>query len=419
MKCKIEGITQRGEGVARINGKATFIPYAVPGEEVGIRITEDRKKYSRAEIIEIITASPDRVKPPCPHYYKCGGCVWQHIKYERQLQIKQQLVKDALTRIGKIETEVMPVIGMDNPWNYRNKVTWHIGKTQGELKLGYYRANSQEFLPIQECNLLQAEIAELSRFLNCYLFLTVAEPGKQIIIRQGSADQKLMLIIEGPVDRKALINLMKGYPNLESLLVYEDNQLELLTGKPYVNFQIDTYKYQVSPLAFFQVNNQQAERLYQLVKENLGNNQEETVLDAYCGTGSIALYISKNHQEVIGVEAFAESIQDANNNARLNNIHNCQFYAGKCEQIIPVLEQQFDTIILDPPRSGCHPDLLNSIIEKSPLNITYVSCNPATLARDLAFLTDNGYIINKVQPVDMFPQAGHVECVVLMSRVEK
>ena len=415
MKYLIEGITQHGEGVARINGKATFISYAVPGEEVRIRITEDRKKYSRAEITEIITASPDRIEPPCPHYYKCGGCAWQHIKYERQLQIKRQLVNDALERIGKIDTEVLPVIGMDHPWNYRNKVTWHIGKTQGEMKLGYYQANSRQFLPIKECMLLQPEITELSRFLNCYLFLTGAETGRQVIIRQGSADHKLMLIIEGSVDREALINLIKGYPGLESLLVYENEQLDLLMGTPYLNFQIGTYKYQVSPLAFFQVNNQQAERLYRLVKQTLGNTQQ-TVLDAYCGTGSIALYISEQCKEIIGVEAYAESIQDANNNAGLNNKHNCQFYTGKCEQIIPALNQQFDTIILDPPRSGCHPDLLNSIIEKNPRNIIYVSCNPATLARDLAVLTSDGYRINMVQPVDMFPQAGHVETVVLMSR---
>lgn len=418
MHCKIQGITHKGEGVARINGKATFIPFSIPGEEIKIKIIEDKARFSRAQITEVLTPSPDRVDAPCPYYYECGGCSYQHVNYQRQLTLKQQVVEETLQRIGQTKVDVQPVIGMDNPWHYRNKVTWHVGERKGEKRLGYYLSGSRNHLPIQECLLLAPAITELSQFLNCYLTITGIELGKQLIIRQASLDEKLMLILEGPVDKAELIKLVKGYPDLESVFVYENNELTCVYGSSYLNHQIGDYKYQVSPLAFFQVNNEQTKKLYDLVKQALGDD-DKAILDAYCGTGSIAIYIANHHQKVVGLEIYPESIEDAKRNAMLNDIYNTEFYQGACEKVIQNLAGNFDAIILDPPRAGCHKDLLEKIAEKGIEKIIYVSCNPATLARDIKILSGLSYKVKWVQPVDMFPQTYHVELVALMSRVDE
>ncbi len=413
MRCKVAGITHNGEGVARIDGKATFVPFGIPGEELEIEIIEDKPRYSRGIIKQLHSPSPDRVNAPCPYYYDCGGCSYQHAAYPRQLVLKQQVVNDALKRIGQVDVKAEPVIGMSNPWHYRNKVTWHVGEGNDEKRLGYYLSGSRKHLPIQECLLLTPEITELSQFLNCYLTITGVNTGKRIIIRQSSLDQKLMLIIEGPVDEPQLIKLVKGYPGLDSVFVYENNKLTCLDGAPYLNQQISDCRYKVSPLAFFQVNNEQTKKLYDLIKKAVGN-EDKKVLDAYCGTGSIAVYIANQSKKVVGLEIYSESIKDAKRNAKLNKVHNTEFHQGACEKVINNLKEDFDTIILDPPRSGCHPELLQKIADKSIKEIIYVSCNPATLARDVKILSKLEYEVQWVQPVDMFAQTGHVESVVLM-----
>lgn len=416
MHCTIDGITHRGEGVARIEGKATFIPFSIPGEELDIEIISDRGRFSRAKIKEILKASADRVEAPCPYYYKCGGCSYQHVNYQRQLEIKQQVVQDALQRIGQLKVNVEPVIGMDNPWHYRNKVTWHVGEWKGQKRLGYYRFESRNHLAIEECLLLAPEIQKLSQFLDFYLSLTGIETGKQLIIRQSSLDQKLILIAEGPVDRAGLEKLIKGYPELQSVFIYENNELSCLFGPPYLSQQIGKYKYQVSPLAFFQVNNEQTKRLYDLVKNAAAGRGNKVILDAYCGTGSIAIYTAEEHKRVVGVEIYPQSIEDARRNAALNNLDNCEFYQGACEKVINNLSEDFDTIILDPPRAGCDKDLLQQIAEKDIKEIIYVSCNPATLARDIKILSGLSYQVERVQPVDMFPHTHHVETVTVIER---
>lgn len=416
MRCLVDGITHRGEGVARINGKAAFIPFAIPGEEIDIEITLDRSRFSRGKITNIIAPSLDRVDPPCQHYYRCGGCAYQHVNYERQLKLKKQVVADALHRIGQQKIAVQDVIGMDNPWYYRNKVTWQTGETKGEKRLGYYQLDSHIHLPISDCLLLSPEIKKFSQFLDCYLGVTGINKGQQVVIRQDSDHGKLFLIVEGPVDREGLESLVKGYPGLESLFIYENNKLEHIFGSDRLNFNIDDHPYQVSPLAFFQVNNQQTRRLYDEVKKAAGIEGKKQILDAYCGTGSIAIYLAAQHDSVTGVDEFAPSIKDAKNNAKINMLINCEFYDGACEKIIPELKQDFDTVILDPPRAGCHRDLLQVLDDKKVAQIIYVSCNPATLARDIKILCESSYNVESVQPIDMFPWTSHVENCVLLSK---
>jgi 23S rRNA (uracil1939-C5)-methyltransferase len=417
MRCLIDGITHRGEGVARINGKATFIPFAIPGEEVDIKITMERPRFSKGEITEIIAASPDRVNPPCEHYYQCGGCAYQHVHYERQLQLKKQVVIDAIKRIGKQVAVVNDVIGMEDPWYYRNKVTWHTGEIKGEKRLGYYQLDSRRHLPISDCLIISPEIKKFSQFLDCYLDVTGINSGQQVMIRHDSQG-KLYLIVEGPVNKESLKSLVKGYPGLESLFIYQDQKLNYIFGSDKLEFIIGERQYRVSPLAFFQVNNEQTKRLYDEVKKAATIKGGRRILDAYCGTGSIAIYAADENESVVGVDEFGPSIQDARINASLNHMSNCEFIAGACEKVLPSLKQDFDMVILDPPRAGCHQDLIHAIIEQKIPQIIYVSCNPATLARDIKILADSAYRIESVQPVDMFPWTSHVETVVLMSRVK-
>ncbi len=415
MSCKIEGITHRGEGVARIDGKAVFIPFAIPGEEAEIEITMEHSRFSRGRIRGIIAASPDRAEPPCPHYYNCGGCAYQHVHYEQQLILKKQVVTDALQRIGKQKVMVQDVIGCENPWYYRNKVSWHTGEIKGEKRLGYYQSGSRRHLPVSDCLIISPEINKFSQFLDCYLDVTGINSRKQVMVRQDSKG-RLFLIVEGPVDKEGLESLAKGYPGLESLFIYQDQKLDHIFGRDKLEFIIGERHYLVSPLAFFQVNNQQTKTLYNEVKNAAKGEAGRRILDAYCGTGSIAIYAAGEHDTMLGVDAFAPAIEDACINASLNHMVNCEFVAGACEKVLPELKREFDTVILDPPRAGCHPDLIRTIIDQKAPQIIYVSCNPATLARDIKILCESSYKINSVQPVDMFPWTMHVETVVLIER---
>jgi len=419
MRCLIDGITHRGEGVARINGKVAFIPFTIPGEEVEVEIVDEHARFSRGKIKQIVAPSPERTEPPCQYFYRCGGCAYQHVTYQQQLLLKKQVVTDALQRIGQQEIAVQDVLGMEKPWQYRNKVTWQVGELQGKKRLGYYQQDSHQHLAINECRLLAPEIMKFSQFLDRDLGAAGILRGKKVVIRQGSEDGKLLLIVEGPVNKEGLKCLVKDYPGLESLFIYENHKLKHLFGSKKMNFTIGERRYQVSPLAFFQVNNQQTRRLYDEVKKMVEGSNTTSILDAYCGTGTIAIYVADQHNNVHGVDDFPPSIADAKSNALLNNLSNCTFQAGACERIIPKLKQDFDTIILDPPRAGCHNKLLHVLNDKKIQQIIYVSCNPATLARDVKILCELSYQIELVQPVDMFPWTGHVETVVLMSRKDK
>ena len=418
MKCYVDGISHAGEGVARIDGKATFIPFALPGETVAIEIAESKKNYQRARLREVISKSPDRINPPCPHYYKCGGCSYQHVSYPRQLELKKQVVEDSLKRIGGIEKEVNPTIGMADPWFYRNKVGWHTGFENGKPCMGYYNNEGHQLINIERCLLISREMQDCSSYINEHLEESKVPHTCEVIVRQSSRGN-LMLIFNadgaGDIDYARLSNHCQA----DSIYSLEQGITRLQHGETRLPEYLGDLRLEISPLAFFQVNHQQTQRMLQIIKEYAQISPYDIVLDAYCGTGTIALSLAAEAARVIGVESFPAAIKDAKRNAFNNNITNCKFIKGACEQVIPELEDTPDIIILDPPRSGCKKELIQAVINKSPRTIIYVSCNPATLARDLALFKDTNYAIKEIQPIDMFPQTGHVECVVLMSRVGK
>ncbi len=416
MQCLITGITHKGEGVARLDGKVAFIPFALPGEIVDIKITEERKSFSRGVIENLIEKSPDRVEPLCRHYYSCGGCSYQHVNYARELELKRQVLLDAFKRIGGLDVPVHPVIGMDEPWRYRNKVTWHIGMTAGGQKsLGYYEAGSRQVIPIEECQLIPDKIQSISSLLADNVSAITGDEGASLIIRQSSYDKKTMLLFLDCQADKSLVKRLNGM--VDSLFLYSGSQMKHIFGPPKLLEKAGNIIFKLSPGSFFQVNPFQSEILLSKVKEYLNLQGYEKVLDAYCGAGSIALNIADKALKVTGIESFPAAVEDARDNAGLNNIRNCEFIAGQCENVLRSGKYKYDAAIVDPPRAGLKAQVIDAIVKTRPQRVVYVSCNPATLARDLKLFAESAYKVKEVQPLDMFPQTAHVECVVLITRV--
>ncbi|MBP1761119.1 MAG: methyltransferase, TrmA family [Firmicutes bacterium] len=415
MDCYIDGISHAGEGVARINGKATFIPFTIPGETVTIKLTEEKKNYQRAHLENIITPSPDRIDPPCRHYFICGGCSYQHVNYERQMVLKRQVVEETIKRIGGIDVKVNPVIGMEDPWHYRNKVEWHTGIKSGEPVLGYYINNSHTLIDIEDCLLISQNMKDCSRYIKRYLQKLQLPAGCEIIVRQ-SVSGDLMFIFNGTGTSEIDYSQMVRDYEEASIYSFDQGVPMLHNGKPRLLEKLGELAFEISPLTFFQVNHMQTERMLEIIKDYAQLRRSDAVLDAYCGTGSIALSIARDVNKIVGVESFKAAVKDAKRNAFNNQITNCRFIKGNCEDIIPEMEEDFNVVILDPPRSGCKKELIQAVIKKSPRSIIYVSCNPSTLARDLALFINTSYIVEQVQPIDMFPQTHHIECCVLLCR---
>jgi len=415
VKTRIEGISHRGEGVARIDGKAMFIPYTLPGEEVQVELIKEQKRFGRGRMTDILTVSPDRIKPVCPAYYECGGCAYQHISYEGELALKTRVVRDTLKRLGGLETEVMPFIGMKNLWRYRNKVVWHTALVNGKIALGFFRESSHDLVPLHGCTLIHEDIEHIQNSLADNLTELKVKPGTNFSLRRSSANGEMSLLVDGNCDSKALVDWAALLPQKLSVHVVQGNKFKTLYGKPFLEERLCGLTFRVSPPAFLQVNHEQTEKLYGLIYEYAALNGGEAVLDAFCGIGTIALSLAGHVSKVTGVEINPNAIEDAKQNAAINSIDNAEFYTGPCEEVITKLNQQYALVILDPPRAGCKEDTIKAIVEANPKKIIYVSCNPSTLARDLKIFVAAGYNIIRVQPVDMFPRTYHVETVVLLS----
>lgn len=416
MECKIDGLSHSGEGVARIEGKATFVPFTIPGETVDIEIVDEKKSFQRGKLVRILNLSADRVEPPCPHYFSCGGCSYQHVKYSRQLELKRQVVQETLKRIGGIEIGVNPVLGMEDPWHYRNKVEWHALRKAGRFVMGYYINDSRILMDIGNCLLISQEMQEYSSFIKEHAEELRIPDNCEIIVRQSSASRDLMLIFGGTGASGINFAKMLNFREVASIYSIDEGISQLHYGDQTLPENLAGIEYQVSPLSFFQVNIEQTGRMLEVIKEYARLEAGNTVLDAYCGTGSIALNLARSARLVVGIEAFKSAVKDAKRNAFNNHITNCKFIKGTCEDIVPGLEEHFNVVVLDPPRAGCKDKLIEAIIKKQPERIVYVSCNPATLARDLAEMTKAKYLVQAVQPVDMFPQTSHVETMVLLYR---
>ncbi|MEQ8201256.1 MAG: class I SAM-dependent RNA methyltransferase, partial [Syntrophomonadaceae bacterium] len=363
MLCLVEGITHRGEGVGRVQGQVVFIPHAIPGETVEVDIRERKKTYLRAQLKEVVAASPDRIEPACPYYYKCGGCSYQHMRYDRQLELKRQVVRDNLARLGGLEVQVEPVAGMDNPWRYRNKVEWHVARENHGYQMGYHIQDSQELLPIEGCLLIGEAMEALSRYLQQHLKELGLPERSRITVRQSFANGELMLVLAGTGMEQVDIQPLVGYPDLASVYCIDRGRVIHKYGRLTLTDRLAGIDYEISPLAFFQVNHRQAEMLIDIVKDYAQASPSKNVLEGYCGIGTISLHLARDAGSVIGVESYPGAVADARANARRNHISNCRFIAGACEKVIPDLKESFDVAVLDPPRAGCRKEVIEAVIK--------------------------------------------------------
>lgn len=437
---KIVSQGYEGEGIAKINDSyPIFIEGALKDEVVKVKIVKVNKKFAYGKLVEIIEASKNRIEPKCATYKRCGGCKIQHILYDGQLDFKWQRVKDCIERIAKLDSGIVKYpLGMDIPFRYRNKVQLPIGTFNGELKIGFFAPRSHEIINMDTCYIqddiadkivkLTKEWIEKHNISTCNVDGHYEKSGilRHLMIRRGFKTNQVMIVLVTNQEKVPYIDefvqiMIDNIPNVSSVIqninskdtnVILGDKLITLWGNDTIADYIGEFKFNISPLSFFQVNPIQTEVLYSKALEYAELSGNETVFDAYCGTGTITLFLSKKAKMVYGVEIIEQAIENANINAKENKVENAKFFVGKSEEIIPSLIDEgirADVIVVDPPRKGCEENLLKAITKVSPKKIVYVSCDPSTLARDLKILDENGYKTVEVQPVDMFPQTAHIE----------
>ena len=440
---KIEDCGIDGEGIGKADGFTVFVKDAVIGDTVRAKIMKAKKNYGYGRLEEIITPSPDRVEPKCQFARQCGGCQLQALSYEKQLEFKTSKVRGHLERIGGfIDIPMEKILGMEQPFHYRNKAQFPVGKSKdGRIITGFYAGRTHSIIENRDCALgvtrnkevLDRVIAHMEKFhIQPYDENTGKGVVRHVLIRYGFFTDEMMvcLIINGEnlPGEEALVKSLRQIPEAVSVMVNVNKKrnnvilgekVRLLWGQPYITDKIGEISYQISPLSFFQVNPYQTGRLYGKALEYAQLSGNETVWDLYCGIGTISLFLAQKAKMVRGVEIIPAAIENAKENARLNGFDNTEFFVGKAEEVLP---EQFartgeraDVIVVDPPRKGCDETLLSTIIKMQPDRVVYVSCDSATLARDLKYLCERGYELKKVCPVDMFPNTVSVETVVLLS----
>lgn len=415
MHCLIQGISHDGQGVGRIEGKVVFVPGALPGEDVELTIVEEKKNYLRGRLTSIIKPAPERVDPPCLYFGQCGGCHYQHASYDLQVDLKTRVVEQTLQRVGGVEADIQPCVPAVRPWHYRNKAAWHGAMMDEIWKFGYYRGESNYIMDIDRCLLVSDAMQEAGLALGRALRQSSLRTPLEVTVRE-SADGKIMTIVSG-MDSEAVRKLLPFVDEqIASFYVNNGKGIECLKEGRAFEERLCGIRFELSPLSFFQVNTEQAEKLVGMVRESLDLNGGEQLLDAYCGVGTLALSLAGQVKRVVGIESVSKAVEDAKKNARLNAFNNCRFLPGTAEQILPTLSQRFDAVVLDPPRAGCHPQVIKAVERMRIPRVVYVSCEPATLARDLGRFQQAGYRVKKVQPLDMFPQTYHVETVVVLYR---
>lgn len=462
----IEDIGVSGEGIGKVDGYTLFVKDTVIGDVVRVKIMKAKKNYGYARLMDIIKPSKDRVEPACPIARQCGGCQIQAMNYNAQLKYKQKLVKDNLLRISGltegVDYEMCEILGMDTPFRYRNKAQYPVGEDKdGNIVMGFYAGHTHSIIacPDDDCMLGHRDNAfilnAVKEWMKEYRVRAYNEnihkgTVRHVLVRTGYHTDEVMvcLVTKKMLRKEAADGLVKAIQklklNVASLVVNinkEDTNVILgkecitLYGRPYIEDYIGDIKFQISPLSFYQVNPKQTEVLYNKALEFAGLKGNESVWDMYCGIGTISLFLAKKAGKVYGVEIVPQAIEDAKNNAKINNIDNAEFFVGKAEEVVPEFYKKQtgvqsdndstdskeydmtrpDVVVVDPPRKGCDKKLLDTIVSMTPDRIVYVSCDSATLARDLKLLVEYGYKVEKVQPVDQFGNTVHVETVVLLS----
>ena len=451
----IEDFGINGEGIGRIEGYTLFIKDAVIGDVVEAKIMKAKKNYGYGKLMKIIQPSKDRVTPLCPVARQCGGCQLQAVSYEKQLEYKNRKVWNNLKRIGGIPEELLEAVmeqpcGMEEPYRYRNKAQFPIGRDKnGRLAAGFYAGRTHQIIPCDDCCLgvkvNQRILDIILRFMERYHIEPYNEEQhkgliRHVLIRYGFATDEIMvcLVINGRKipHAEALTGELAEIPGMTSISISVNtertnvimgNEIVTLWGQGYITDCIGEIKYQISPLSFYQVNPVQTRNLYETALEYAGLHGEEIVWDVYCGIGTISLFLAQKAGRVFGVEIVPQAIEDAKRNAEMNGISNAQFFVGKAEEVLPEYYENYaashsgrqakaDVIVVDPPRKGCEESVLETMVQMQPQRIVYVSCDSATLARDVKYLRDNGYELEKGKVVDMFPQTCHTECVVWIQK---
>ena len=453
---KIEDIGVGGEGIGKVDGYTLFIKDAIIGDVVEAKVMKAKKNYGYARLMNVIEASEYRVKEPaCPMARRCGGCQIQEMDYGRQLIFKENKVKGNLLRIGEVPEDLLeqitePIIGMEEPFHYRNKAQFPIGTDkEGNIIAGFYAGRTHSIISNTACALgVPVNQVILEKILDYMKTCTVSAYNEEkhtglvrhVLLRYGFTSQEIMvcLVINGTKlpHAEVLVESLREIPGMTSITfsinrektnVIMGNEIRLLWGQTYITDSIGNVQYQISPLSFYQVNPAQTERLYGQALKYAGLTGQETVWDLYCGIGTISLFLAQKAKQVYGVEIVPQAIEDAKNNAKINGIKNAEFYVGKAEEVLPEYYDRYqrehngenahaDVIVVDPPRKGCEESLLQTMVDMQPEKIVYVSCDSATLARDVKYLRAHGYELRKVRAVDQFPHTVHIETVCLLSR---
>ncbi|MBQ9096966.1 MAG: 23S rRNA (uracil(1939)-C(5))-methyltransferase RlmD [Clostridia bacterium] len=438
--CVCSGYGADGEGICRVGDMVVFVPGALVGEKLNIKIVKVASSYAYGRIEEILSPSGERVESVCGAFKRCGGCDLLHMSYDEQMRFKSERMKDCIERIGKVETKILPIIGAESVTGYRNKVQLPVGISGGKTVCGYYAGRTHEIVENGGC-FTGSEISEKVKeavldwmeeySISAYDETSGSGTVRHIIVRTSEITGQSMAVIvinkKNLPEKDALCEKLKALEittalyniNTKKTNVITGDKTVILYGSGEIEDELCGLKFMISPLCFYQINRAQAQRLYEAALSGAEITREDTVFDLYCGIGTISLAAAKYAGQVVGVEINEESVLQARKNAKINGLSNTEFYCGDAGKVTAELYRQgkkADVIIVDPPRKGCSEDLLELIIKLSPKRVVYVSCNPATLARDLKFLEGNGYKTKNARAVDMFPGTCHVETVVLLQR---
>lgn len=442
----IEDMGEDGAGIGKLDGYIWFIKDTVIGDRVRARAMKMKKSYGFARLTEVLEPSPVRVEPRCPAARPCGGCQLQFMKYGEQLAFKERKIKNNLMRIGGFREEeisMLPIMGMEYPWRYRNKAQFPFGLNKnGEIITGFYAGRTHNIIENEDCLLGVEENKEILGIIRGFMRRNRIKPYdekthrglvRHALIRKGFKSGEIMvcLVINGKSlpHGERLVEELVQIPGMTSISYsVNEEKTNVIMGKEIVNLygpgyiadSIADVTYQISPLSFYQVNPVQTEKLYGTALEYAGLTGEETVWDLYCGIGTISLFLAQKARKVYGVEIVPQAIDDARRNVKLNGMENVEFFVGKAEEVLPEQYEKnhiyADVIVVDPPRKGCDQMCLDTILRMQPKRVVYVSCDSATLARDLRYLADGGYVVEKVRGCDMFPMSGHIETVCLLTR---
>ena len=442
----IVDIGQGGVGIGKYDGFTVFVDGGLINDRIKVRINKSKKNYAVGDIVEIIEESPFRVKRKCSDNLKdCGGCQIQELDYQKQLDIKTNEVKQVISRIGKLEDVVIhDTLGMEEPVRYRNKAQFPIQKVNNNPLIGFYKKKSHDIIPTDKC-IIQHEINDrimkiIKTYINAYKVSVYDEKThtgvlRHLVTKVGFTTNEVMVVLVAngkklPYLKELASVLEENVPGFKTLVVNVNSEKTnvilgreniVVYGDGKINDYIGELVFEISPLSFFQVNPVQTEVLYNKALEYADLKENDTVFDIYCGIGTISLFLAQKAKKVYGIEIVEDAIKDAKINANLNNLDNVEFYVGKAEEVVPKMYKEGKTanvVVVDPPRKGCDEKVLDTIVSMKPDRVVYVSCNPSTLARDLAYLDERGYKCLEVQPVDMFPHTMHVESVAKLEKIK-